>query len=115
MKPDSVFRNGVELTPPPKAAINAITFSDTGLTCGTTYNYEVKAMNADGDSTAATASGSTSGCPGAPTAPSALTATAASQTQINLSWTDNSSDDNNSRECDNLQRYGLNLRHGLQL
>jgi len=88
-----IFRNGVELTPPPKAAINAITFSDTGLTCGTTYNYEVKAMNADGDSTAATASGSTSGCPGAPTAPSALTATAASQTQINLSWTDNSSDE----------------------
>ncbi|MDM8562479.1 hypothetical protein QUF54_03910, partial [Candidatus Marithioploca araucensis] len=42
---------------------NATSHSDSGLSCGTTYSYSVKATNADGDSTAVTASATTSACP----------------------------------------------------
>lgn len=41
-------------------------YSHTGLTCGTTYNYTVKATNANGDSTAITASATTATCPVVP-------------------------------------------------
>jgi len=56
-----VYRNGTLVT---TTAADAITYNDTGLTCGTTYNYQVKATNGSGDSTAATASGTTSACSG---------------------------------------------------
>ncbi|OQX07497.1 MAG: hypothetical protein BWK80_49415 [Desulfobacteraceae bacterium IS3] len=85
-----IFRNGVELTPSPKAAANAIIFNDTGLTCNTPYTYTVKATNSAGDSAAATTTITTSACV-APAAPTSLTATPASSTQINLTWIDNSS------------------------
>ena len=63
------------------------TFSDTGLTGSTSYSYRVRASDALSNlgpySTIATAS-----TPAAtPTAPTNLTATAASNVQINLSWT----------------------------
>jgi len=54
-----VYRNGTLVT---TTAADKITYNDTGLTCGTTYNYQVKATNGSGDSTAATASGTTSAC-----------------------------------------------------
>jgi len=89
-----IFRNGVELTPSPKVGAGVTTFSDTGVICGTTYTYTVKAVNAAGDSAGVTATATTPACAsGAPTAPGGLTATAVSQTQINLLWTDNSSDE----------------------
>jgi hypothetical protein len=89
-----IFRDGVELTPSPKVGANITAFSDTGLTCGTTYTYTVKAMNADGDSAGVTATATTFACTVAPpTAPGGLAAIAVSQTQINLSWTDNSSNE----------------------
>jgi hypothetical protein len=75
------------------AAANAATFSDTGLTCGTSYSYKVIAANAVGDSSAASTSGTTAACPASPSAPSGLTASAVSETEISLSWTDNSSDE----------------------
>jgi hypothetical protein len=72
---------------------NITTYSNTGLTCGTTYYYRVRAYNAGGDSGYSnTANGATVAC--APVAPSGLTATQVSQTQINLAWTDNSSNEN---------------------
>ncbi|MDD2816703.1 MAG: choice-of-anchor Q domain-containing protein [Thiotrichaceae bacterium] len=75
-------------------AANATTYSHTGLTCGTTYSYSLKATNAAGDSAAITASATTSACPVViPTAPSTLVATAISTTQINLTWVDNSSNE----------------------
>ena len=91
-----IFRNGTELTPSPKVAAGIATFNDTGLTCNTSYTYTVKATNGSDSSAAATtpASTTTSACVvPPPTAPTGLSATAASATQINLSWTDASSDE----------------------
>ncbi len=64
------------------------TFSDTALTADTTFYYEVEAFNtAAGDSAFSNvASAATSS---SMAAPSSLTATAASNTQINLAWTNN--------------------------
>jgi hypothetical protein len=84
-------------TPITTTAANATSYSDSGLSCGTTYSYSVIATNANGDSTAVTASATTLACsmPPAPVpnAPTDLSGSAASQTQINLSWTDNSTDE----------------------
>ena len=67
---------------------NVTTYSATGLSSGTTYYYRVRATNANGDSAnTSTASATTQGT--IPAAPSGLTATAASSSQIDLSWTNN--------------------------
>ena len=68
---------------------------DPNLTCGKTYYYRMRAhRNADGQysSYSNIASAATQAC-SPPTAPSGLVANAASQTQINLDWTDASSDE----------------------
>jgi len=64
------------------------TFSDTGLTNGTSYSYRVRATDAAANLSgySNTASATTVDTQ-APTAPSALTATAAGSSQVNLSWT----------------------------
>ena len=92
-----IERNGALIQ---TTAINISSFNDTGLLCGTIYNYLVKATNASGDSTPATTIGTTPACTGFPPslpialiAPTALNAMVASQTQINLTWIDNSSDE----------------------
>jgi titin len=66
---------------------NITTYSDTGLTAGTTYFYRVRATNASGDSSYSNETSATTTI-APPNAPSGLTATATSSTQINLSWTD---------------------------
>ncbi|MCK5525389.1 MAG: fibronectin type III domain-containing protein, partial [Thiomargarita sp.] len=55
-----VERNGVLIT---TTTADAISYSDSGLSCDTTYSYSVKATNAIGDSTVATASVKTKACP----------------------------------------------------
>ena len=69
----------------------ATTFSNTGLTASTTYRYRVRATDAAGNlsgySNIATATTPAAPDTQAPTAPGSLTATAASSSQINLSWT----------------------------
>ncbi|CAG1008547.1 hypothetical protein ANRL4_03903, partial [Anaerolineae bacterium] len=70
-------------------AANVTTYPNIGLSCNTTYYYRVRAYNASGNSDYSnTANATTLLC-----APSNLNATAASSTQINLSWTDNSNNE----------------------
>ncbi len=74
------------------AATTAPAYSDTGLSPATTYFYRVRATNAQGDSPySGTASAAT--FQSVPAAPTALAAAAASASQINLSWTDNSTNE----------------------
>jgi chitodextrinase len=65
------------------------TFNDTSLTPSTSYSYRVRAVDATGTLSgySNTASASTQGDTTPPSAPTNLTATAASSSQINLSWT----------------------------
>jgi fibronectin type 3 domain-containing protein len=64
------------------------TFSDTGVTSGTSYSYRVRATDAAANLSAySNVSSATPPDTLSPTAPTTLTATAASGTQINLSWT----------------------------
>jgi fibronectin type 3 domain-containing protein len=65
------------------------TFSDTGLTPSTSYSYEIIATDAAGNLSSPSNIGTATTLLGPPAAPSGLTATAASATQINLSWTNN--------------------------
>src|SRR5262249_20338859 len=72
------------------ATPTATSFSDTGLAAGTSYSYQVRASDAAGNlggySNVASA---TTTIPDTtpPSAPPTLSATAASATQIDLSWT----------------------------
>ena len=75
---------------------------DTGLTASTTYYYRVcaiitskikgKLVDTYSDYSN-TASATTQSAVTIPNAPSSLTATAASSSQINLAWTDNSTNE----------------------
>ena len=78
---------------------NLTSYSNTGLAAGTSYSYRVRAYNAGGDSAYSnTASATTTQAAGTtPAAPSGLAATAVSNSQINLSWTDNSSNEDGFR------------------
>ena len=68
---------------------NATTYGDSGLSPSTTYWYRVRAYSAASDSPYSNqASGTTLLGP-----PLGLTATAVSATEVNLSWTDNSSNE----------------------
>jgi len=58
-----IFRGGVQITTMGANASSTATLSDWDLTCGTTYNYEVKATAAVGDSSSATVSATTLACP----------------------------------------------------
>src|SRR5271157_2075967 len=68
--------------------VTTTSYSNTGLTASATYYYVVQAVNTSGASAySAQTSATTQAAPAAPTAPTNLTATAASSSQINLSWT----------------------------
>lgn len=70
------------------AGANAVAYSNTGLTCGSTWYYRTRAYNASGDSAYTDpAQGLTVICN--PTAPTGLSAAVISQTELNLTWTDN--------------------------
>jgi hypothetical protein len=77
------------------AGANATSYSATGLAAATTYQFRVRATNSAGNSPySATAAATTQALPAqAPAAPSNLSATAATTSQVNLTWTDNSVDE----------------------
>ena len=93
---------------------NVTSFSNTSLAASTTYVYRVFAFNGGGDSAASnTAEATTQTPPATPAAPSSLTATAASRSQINLSWVDNSSNETGFKierckgvNCSNFAQVG---------
>jgi fibronectin type 3 domain-containing protein len=81
----NVYRDDKQVGSTPSSS-----FSDTGLSPSTTYQYQVSAVNGDGfeGEKSNVASATTLQAPDStpPTTPTALTAEAASQTQIDLTW-----------------------------
>ena len=78
-----IFRNGTQV-----ADITATSYSDTGLTDGTTYSYAVRAYDAAGNTSPASNTVTvTTFDVTAPSVPTNLAAQAFSSTQVNLSWT----------------------------
>jgi hypothetical protein len=82
-----------------QTAAGVTSFSNTGLAASTTYNYRVRASNLGGNSAYSNSSEATTLVltPSIPAAPTSLTATAASSTQINLAWSDNSANEDGFR------------------
>lgn len=79
--------SGVSCTP--GTTITGVTsiYAHTGLTCGTTYGYNVIPVNASGSGPAsATFYGSTSSCATPPSIPGSFTATANADGSMGLSW-----------------------------
>src|SRR5581483_11457602 len=78
--------DGVNFTPVATVDAATTSYTDTGLSAGTTYIYRVRAYNDAGNSGYSnTASASTPLT--APPAPTGLTASALSSSQIRLTWT----------------------------
>lgn len=77
---------------------NVTSYSNTGLAASTQYNYRVRAYNGTGNSAyTAVVSGTTQSSTTIPAAPSALNVSVVSSSQLNLSWTDNSSNESGFR------------------
>lgn len=93
-------------------------YSHTGLYAGTTYYYKIKAEGtADPQDSPFTAHITATTSAAAPNAPSGLGAVAASSSQINLSWTDNSSNETGfeiKRATDSAFTQSVTWRGGIQ-
>ena len=77
---------------------NVTSYANTGLTAATQYWYRVRAYNGTGTSSYAGPTSATTLAPAvSPAAPTNLMATATSSSQINLSWTDNASNESGFR------------------
>jgi M6 family metalloprotease-like protein len=96
---ESTFRierslDGVGFSEIASVAANTAAYSDAGLSPSTTIWYRVRASNVTGNSGYTnTASATTNPPPPPPANPSGLVAAAASDVAIDLSWSDNSSDE----------------------
>jgi hypothetical protein len=73
--------------------IQGSSYSNTGLAASTTYYYRVRAKGTSQDSAYSSAASGTTSSSSVPAAPSSLAATVVSNSRINLSWTDNSSNE----------------------
>ena len=75
------------------AAANSTSANETGLTPGTQYCYQVRALGGGGAPPSAFSNSACTATGAQVAAPSNLTASTASSTSIGLSWTDNSSNE----------------------
>ncbi len=85
--------DGVNFSALGATANNGTNYADTTLTPGTTYYYEVVANNADGNSPPSNIAQIATLAAEPPAAPAGLTATPVSTNQINLKWTDTSTNE----------------------
>ncbi|MGO4496436.1 fibronectin type III domain-containing protein [Paenibacillus sp. 2RAB27] len=76
----NVYRGGTKVSSPTTAS-----FTDTGLTNGTSYSYTVSAVNSAGESTQTSSVNSTPVAPVLPAVPTGLAATAGSA-KVSLTW-----------------------------
>ncbi len=88
-----VYRDGALVD---TTAVNATSYTFTGLSCGTSYTLSVAAFNGNGTSSQASAITPNMACP-PPTAPSGATGTDFTQSSIRLYWTDNSGNEEGFR------------------
>jgi len=90
--------DGTTFTEIATVGANATSYANNGLAAATQYWYRVRAYNTAGTSSyAGPASATTLAPPPPPAPPTNLTATAASTSRINLSWTDNASNESGFR------------------
>jgi len=85
--------DGVNFATLTSTGANAASFIDTGLSSGTTYHYRVFAFNTAGTSATSNIASATTLIPQPPASAAGLGATAASDTAIDLSWTDASNNE----------------------
>jgi len=77
-----IFRGGVQI-----ASVGSPSYSDAGVSGGTTYSYKVAAFDYAGNASAQSSALSKTTPDGTPpTIPSSLTAAATSSTNVNLTW-----------------------------
>ena len=76
---------------------NVTTYTNTGLTASTAYTYRVRATNSVGNSAYSNAASATTLSAAGPAAPSGLVATTASASRIDLTWTDNATNETGYR------------------
>ena len=83
--------DGVNFTQTNTLSKNAVKFSVTGLLASTTYHFRLRAYDGPNHSPYSNVPSATT--TGAPAAPTNLTATAVSSDRINLTWTDNATNE----------------------
>jgi hypothetical protein len=84
--------DGISFSQIATVGANVTTYQNTtGLSANTTYYYRVRAYNSQNSNYSNAASATT--LPNPPSAPTNLNSSVISQTQINLSWTDNASNE----------------------
>jgi chitodextrinase len=85
----NIYRNGLKVGTSATAS-----FNDTGLAVKATYTYQISAYDAKNNESnkSSQVSATTNSDTSAPAVPAGLTGTAASMTQINLSWTASADD-----------------------
>jgi hypothetical protein len=110
----NVLRNGVVIAQPATTS-----YSDTTATANTSYSYSVQAVDGAGNvsansntSTVTTPSGTTADTT-APSVPANLKATAASTTQVNLTWTASTDTGGSGLAGYNVYRNGTKINSSL--